>query len=102
MKALAARARDTEDIRQLVQILGLHTVDDVLASVRQIFPNRSHQRGSGSPANGHLLGSGRMNGSPSMRASMAASSAACSVVKNSAPSSASSISPILRRDNPCR
>ena len=38
MKALAARPRDAEDIRQLVQILGLHTVDDVLASVREIFP----------------------------------------------------------------
>jgi hypothetical protein len=29
---------DTEDIRQLVQMLGLHTVDDVLTSVREIFP----------------------------------------------------------------
>ena len=38
MKALAARPRDTEDIRQLTQVLGLHTVDDVLASVREIFP----------------------------------------------------------------
>ncbi len=38
MKALAARPRDAEDIRQLVQVLGLHTVDDVLASVREIFP----------------------------------------------------------------
>jgi hypothetical protein len=25
-------------IPQLVQVLGLHTVDDVLASVREIFP----------------------------------------------------------------
>lgn len=38
MKALAARPRDAEDIRQLTQMLGLHTVDDVLASVREIFP----------------------------------------------------------------
>ena len=38
MKALAARPRDTDDIRKLVQVLGLHTVDDVLASVREIFP----------------------------------------------------------------
>ena len=38
MKAFAARPRDAEDIRQLVQVLGLHTVDDVLASVREIFP----------------------------------------------------------------
>ena len=38
MKALAARPRDAEDIRQLAQVLDLHTVDDVLASVREIFP----------------------------------------------------------------
>ena len=38
MKALAARPRDMDDIRKLVQVLGLHTVDDVLASVREIFP----------------------------------------------------------------
>ena len=38
MKAFAARPRDAEDIRQLVQVLGLHTVDDVLASVHEIFP----------------------------------------------------------------
>jgi hypothetical protein len=38
MKAFAARPRDTEDIRQLVQLLDLHTVNDVLASVRAIFP----------------------------------------------------------------
>jgi hypothetical protein len=37
-KAFAARPRDAEDIRQLVQVLGLHTVNDVLASVRDIFP----------------------------------------------------------------
>ena len=36
--ALAARPRDAEDIRHLVQVLGLHTADDVLASVREIFP----------------------------------------------------------------
>jgi hypothetical protein len=38
MKALAARPRDAEDIRQLTQVLDLHTVDDVLASMREIFP----------------------------------------------------------------
>jgi len=38
MKALAARPRDAEDIRQLSTVLDLHTVDDVLASVREIFP----------------------------------------------------------------
>jgi hypothetical protein len=36
--ALAARPRDGEDIRQLAQVLDLHTVDDVLASVREVFP----------------------------------------------------------------
>jgi hypothetical protein len=41
MKALAARPRDAEDIRQLVQVLGLHTVDEVLASVREIFPEEA-------------------------------------------------------------
>jgi hypothetical protein len=34
----AARPRDAEDIGQLIQVLGLHTVDDVLALVREIFP----------------------------------------------------------------
>ena len=38
MKALAARPRDAEDIRQLTQALGLETADDVLASVREVFP----------------------------------------------------------------
>jgi hypothetical protein len=38
MKAFAARPRDAEDIRQLVQVLDLHTVDEVLAVVREIFP----------------------------------------------------------------
>ena len=38
MKAFAARPRDAEDIRRLVQVLGLHTVEDVLASFREIFP----------------------------------------------------------------
>jgi predicted nucleotidyltransferase len=38
MKALAARPRDAEDIGQLTQVLGLHTVDEGLASVREIFP----------------------------------------------------------------
>ena len=39
MKAFAARPRDTEDIWQLAQILGLHTADDVLASVSETFPD---------------------------------------------------------------
>ena len=38
MKALAARPRDAEDIRQLAQVLGLHSAHEVLASVREIFP----------------------------------------------------------------
>jgi hypothetical protein len=38
MKAFAARPRDAEDIRHLVRVLDLHTVDDVLASVRAVFP----------------------------------------------------------------
>jgi predicted nucleotidyltransferase len=38
MKAFAARPRDAEDIRQLAQVLHLHTADEVLASVRDIFP----------------------------------------------------------------
>jgi hypothetical protein len=40
MKALAARPRDAEDIRHLTQVLSLHTVDDVLASVHAIFPEQ--------------------------------------------------------------
>jgi len=39
MKAFAARPRDAEDIRQLTQLLGLHTADDVLASISEIFPD---------------------------------------------------------------
>jgi hypothetical protein len=38
MKAFAARPRDAEDIRQLIGVLDLHTVDEVLASVREVFP----------------------------------------------------------------
>ena len=38
MKAFAARPRDAEDIRQLARVLDLHTADDVLASVREVFP----------------------------------------------------------------
>lgn len=38
MKALAARPRDAQDIRQLVELLNLHTVPDVLAMVRDVFP----------------------------------------------------------------
>jgi hypothetical protein len=38
MKALAARSRDAQDIRQLVEVLDLHTVGDVLTLVREVFP----------------------------------------------------------------
>ena len=38
MKALAARPRDAQDIRQLAEMLNLHTVPDVLALVREVFP----------------------------------------------------------------
>ena len=38
MKALAARPRDAQDIRQLTEVLNLHTVADVLALVRDVFP----------------------------------------------------------------
>ena len=38
MKALAARPRDAQDIRELAKLLDLHTVADVLALVRDIFP----------------------------------------------------------------
>jgi predicted nucleotidyltransferase len=38
MKAFAARPRDVEDIRHLVRVLDLRTTDDVLASVREVFP----------------------------------------------------------------
>jgi hypothetical protein len=38
MKALAARPRDAEDIGQLIRVLGLRTVDEVIASVREVFP----------------------------------------------------------------
>jgi hypothetical protein len=38
MKALAARPRDAQDIRQLIQVLNLHTVADVLALVHDVFP----------------------------------------------------------------
>jgi hypothetical protein len=38
MKALAARPRDAQDIRQLAEVLNLHTVPDVLALVRDVFP----------------------------------------------------------------
>jgi hypothetical protein len=40
MKAFAARPRDTEDIRQLIRVLDLHTADEVFASVREIFPEQ--------------------------------------------------------------
>jgi predicted nucleotidyltransferase len=38
MKALAARPRDAEDIRQLAAVLNLHTITEVLNLVRDIFP----------------------------------------------------------------
>jgi hypothetical protein len=38
MKALAARPRDAQDIRHLAEILNLYTVPDVLALVREVFP----------------------------------------------------------------
>lgn len=38
MKALAARSRDAEDIKQLTEVLHLRTVPDVLALVRRVFP----------------------------------------------------------------
>jgi len=38
MKALAARPRDAQDIRQLAEVLNLYAVADVLALVREIFP----------------------------------------------------------------
>lgn len=38
MKALAARPRDAQDIKQLTDVLDLHTVPDVLALVRHVFP----------------------------------------------------------------
>jgi hypothetical protein len=38
MKALAARPRDAQDIRHLAEILNLHAVPDVLALVREVFP----------------------------------------------------------------
>lgn len=38
MKALAARPRDAEDIQQLALVLNLHTADDVISLVRDIFP----------------------------------------------------------------
>jgi predicted nucleotidyltransferase len=38
MKAMAARPRDTEDIRQLAEMLDLHTAAEVLALAREIFP----------------------------------------------------------------
>ena len=38
MKALAARPRDAQDIRQLTEVLNLHTVAEVLALVQDVFP----------------------------------------------------------------
>jgi hypothetical protein len=39
MKVLAARRRDADDIRFLVQHLGLSSADDVLALCVQVFPD---------------------------------------------------------------
>lgn len=39
MKALAARPRDAQDIKQLAEMLHLHTVSDVLTLVRDVFPD---------------------------------------------------------------
>jgi len=64
MKALAARPRDAEDIGQLTRVLGLHTVDDVLASVREIFPRRGAASAAQAPPRGHLLQPGRITIGP--------------------------------------
>jgi hypothetical protein len=44
MKALAARPRDAEDIRQLAKVLDLHSADEILASVREVFQRIQHPR----------------------------------------------------------
>jgi Nucleotidyltransferase of unknown function (DUF6036) len=49
MKALAARPRDAQDIRQLIGLLKLRTVADVLALVQDVFPEEE------SPARLRLL-----------------------------------------------
>ena len=38
MKALAAQPRDAQDIKQLTEVLDLHTVAEVLALVQDVFP----------------------------------------------------------------
>src|ERR1700722_12166420 len=43
MKAFAARPRDAEDIRQLAKVLDLHSADEILASVRAVFPDQGHR-----------------------------------------------------------
>jgi hypothetical protein len=35
---MLTRPRDAQDIRQLTEVLNLHTVDEVLALVRDVFP----------------------------------------------------------------
>ncbi len=40
MKAFAARPRDAEDIRKLAKVLDLHSADEVLASVHEVFPDQ--------------------------------------------------------------
>jgi predicted nucleotidyltransferase len=41
MKAIAARRRDTQDLRLLVTMLGLHTADEVVALCHRIFPDEA-------------------------------------------------------------
>ena len=63
MKALASRLRDAQDIRQLAEILNLHTVPDILALVREVFPGRRAACPPQAPARRHFQPE-RLNGSP--------------------------------------
>jgi hypothetical protein len=57
MKALAARSRDAQDIRELAKLLDLHTVADVLAWRRQAACRDYMTVPSGQARGGsHLLG----------------------------------------------
>jgi hypothetical protein len=40
MKAFAARPRDAQDIRQLALLLNLDSASEVLALVREVFPDQ--------------------------------------------------------------
>ena len=40
MKAFAARPLDAEDIRHLAKVLDLHSSDEILSSVREVFPDQ--------------------------------------------------------------